>query len=362
MIKSKLQKLSLVAALVVTSSAFSADTIKDAFKEGTPSGSLTVYGISTDAKGGTADSGFTSGTAQLSFETAAVSGVSAKMSFLAGTDFSEVESGDSGYTETSLMTEAYIKYANDDFFAVAGRQAIDLEWLGDFNEGLVLGLTSIPDTTIVAGYTARQAAADEDEIGTFTRTNSDKGAYVLDVKYSGVERLELNPYFYSAEDVADFYGLKATYTAEAFGLTAQYAASSEDTQKDGDIAHIEASTEVAGLSIAAGYITTNKDVGTGSIDAFGDNISPFDNGANTYAANADTYYASLGYSVAGVDLGLLYGETEFSTSSEETELNISADYAISEELSLGLLYVDYDLEGSASSDYNSISATIAYSF
>ena len=353
-------KISLVACGLILSSsiAFGADSIDGAFKEGKASGSLTAYGIKTDAKGGTANTDTGYATATVSYDTASYMGLSAKMSYIAGHAMS-----DGSLDNDALMTEAYIKYANDSFSLSAGRQSIDLEWLGDFNESVVAAITAIPDTTIVLGYTNQQAAADEDEIGDFSQVNGENGAYVLDAKYSGVKGLELNPYFYSAPDLADFYGLKATYSTDMFAVTAQYADSSVDSGADESIANIEGSLSIAGLSLALGYVKTDKDNGADDIiSAFGDNVSPFDNGANTYASDAKTLYTSLGYSVAGVDLGLLYGETDFGTSSEEKELNLSVGYSISDSLSLGLLYVDYDLEGSSNEDFNSTSATLTYSF
>jgi len=351
------QTISLVACglLLSTSMAFGADSIDGAFKEGKVSGLLTAYGLSHDGKGGELDSdgGYTN--AAISYETGSYMGLSAKASFIGGHAFSDGE-----LENDALMTEAYIKYATDGFALSVGRQAIDLEWLGDYNESVVAAITAIPDTTVVLGYVNQQAAADEDEIGTFSEI-TEKGAYVVDVKYAGLEGVELNPYFYSAPDVADFYGLKATYSSDMFGAVAQYAASSEDIGQDGSIANFELSTSVAGLSLAAGYITTDKDVGVGSIAAYGDNVTPFDNGGDNYLADADTVYGSVGYSISGVDLGALYGETEFGTS-ESSELNLTAGYSITDSLSLGLLYVDYDLEGSSNSDYKEYSATLAYSF
>jgi hypothetical protein len=67
--------------------------------------------------------------------------------------------------------------------------------------------------------------------------------------------------------------------------------------------------------------------------------------------------ASIGNATAGV----LYGETEFG-SSESSELNLYSSYALTDSLSLGLLYVNYDLEGSDSSDYQDFAATLAYQF
>uniref|UniRef100_UPI000EF4890F Opr family porin n=1 Tax=Poseidonibacter antarcticus TaxID=2478538 RepID=UPI000EF4890F len=337
--------------------AFAADTIDEAFKTGTVSGSLTAYALEHDGKGGLSDetSGFA--TINLGYETATYKGFSAKAAFEAGHAID-----DATLANDALMTEAYIRYANDMFSLTVGRQAIDLEWLGDYNEAVVAGITAIPDTTIVLGYVNQQAAADEDEIGDFTDLGVTDGAYVVDAKYTGFDGVELNPYFYSAVDVADFYGLKATYTSDMFGLVAQYAASSEDFGPDGSIGNVELSTSIAGVSAAVGYIKTDDTAGVGSIATYGDNITPFDNGDDNYAIDAETTYGSLGYTIAGVELGALYGETDFVANSESSELNLMAGYSFSDSLSLGLLYVDYDLEGSSASDYKEYSATLAYTF
>ena len=352
------KKISLITCglLLTTNMAFAADSIDEAFKNGTVSGDITGYSLKEDKKGGTTDGKLTALTGGLSYETANFMNLSAKASFRAGHVFDGAK-----FDNDSLMTEAYVKYAQDSFSLSIGRQAIDLEWLGDYNESVVAAITAIPNTSIVLGYVNQQAAADEDEIGKFDEITED-GAYVLDVKYTGLEGIELNPYFYSAPNKADFYGLKATYSSDMIGAVAQYAMSSEETQADGSIGHIELNSTIAGLSAALGYIATDKTVGAGSISAYGDNVSPFDNGANTYSADAKTVYASLGYSIASVDLGVLYGETDFATNSEEKELNLSASYSITDNLGLGLLYVDYDLEGSSNDDYKALSATASYTF
>ncbi len=254
------------------------------------------------------------------------------------------------------------------FSLTAGRQAIDLEWLGDFNEAVVAAITPTKDTTIVLGYTNQQAVADEDEIIDFSEPTED-GAYVADVKYTGLESVEFNPYFYSAPDAVDFYGLKTTFTADMFGAVAHYAKSSVDetfglanAAEDGSIGHAELNTTLAGVSAAVGYIKTDKDGGTGLMDTYGDNISPFDEGANTYSADAKTVYGSLGYTIADVELGALYGETKFAVDTEENELNLTAGYSFTDSLGVSLLFVNYDLEGSSDSDFKSASATVEYTF
>ncbi|WP_122893388.1 Opr family porin [Arcobacter peruensis] len=361
------KKISLVTCglLLSTSMAFGADSIDEAFKSGSVSGSLTAYGQKKDNKGGTPDESNGYGTINLGYETASYKGFSAKAGFEAGHAMD-----DGALANDALMTEAYIKYANDMVSLTAGRQAIDLEWMGDYHEAVVAEITAIPDTSIVLGYSNQIAFADEDEITDFTGDLNgdgikDDGAYVADIKYTGLEAIEFNPYYYSVPDIADWYGLKATYSSDMFGALAHYAASSEDvsTTNDGSLLALELSTSLSGVSVAAGYIATDDKGGIGSMALVGDNFEPLDNGDALYTqADAKMVYGSLGYTIAGVDLGVLYGETDFTANGEEKELNLSAGYSFTDSLSLGLLFVDYDLEGSSSSDYKDYSATLAYSF
>ncbi len=361
-------KISLVVCGLVLSSsmAFAADSIDSAFKEGKVSGSLALYGEKHDYKGA-ADSGFGNGNATVAFETGSFYGLSAKAEFKGNLYLGEVENDDhdNAYANNSLMTEAYIKYAMDGFSLTAGRQAIDLEWLGDYNEAVVAAITAIPDTTVVLGYSKKQAESGIDTSADFENLNGSKGVYVADVKYTGLEGIELNPYFYSAPDVADWYGLKTTFTTDYFGVIAHYAESNEDTQNDGSIGHVELNTTLAGISGAVGYIKTDKDVGAGSIATGGDNISPFDTGNRTYDPDARTVYGSLGYTVLDVELGALYGVTTYDTDDKkEKELNLTASYPITESLTAAVLYGDVD-EDSADTEYNDdkyVLASVEYTF
>lgn len=356
-------KLSLaVCGLVLSSSvAFAANTVDSAFKEGKASGSLALYGEKHDLKDGEIDSGFGNGNATVAFETASLYGFTAKAEFKGNLYLGEVENDnyDSTYANHSLMTEAYIKYTNDAFFVSAGRQAIDLEWIGDYNESVVAGITAIPDTVVVLGYVDRQAESGIDTSEDFEEITK-KGAYVADIKYTGLKGVEFNPYAYSAPDVADFYGLKTTFTADYFGAIAHYAVSSEETQADGSIGHIELNTTLSGVSAAVGYIKADKDVGAGSMSAYGDNISPFDTGNNTYSADAKTVYGSLGYTVASVELGALYGETKYDVDSKEKELNLTAAYPITEALTASVLYGDINANSYADDKY--VLASVEYTF
>jgi hypothetical protein len=374
-----MKKVSLVAcALLLSSSmAFGADTIDSAFKGGKASGGLSLYGAKYDLKDGGVDSGYGNGNATVAYETASFYGFTAKAEFKGNLKLGEVENNDydnAPFDNHSLMTEAYVKYANDAFFLSAGRQAIDLEWLGDYNESVVAGITAIPDTVVVLGYTDRKAESGIDLSEDFHEVTK-KGAFVADVKYTGLKSVEFNPYAYSAPDAVDFYGLKTTFTANMFGAVAHYAESNVDRVfglangvEDGSIAHLELNTTIEDFTAAAGYITTDKNGGVGAMDSYGDNINPFDSGNQVYVADAKTVYGSLGYTIVDVELGALYGQTTYGISdSKEKELNLTASYPITESLASSLLFANIDGDesdtlGSPTTDQNYVLASVEYTF
>jgi hypothetical protein len=340
-----IKRLSLVTSGLLLSStlAFSADA--------KVSGSVMAYTYMED------NADLTTVSSSLSAEKTLAKNISAKLSY---NTTSVVDADDrSGIAVESLLSEANVTYATKDFALTLGRQAIDLEWMGDYHEAAVGSISSIPDTSIVLGLSKKNAAIDEDESSTFSNTNTDKGAYVLDVKYSGVKGLELNPYFYTAADVASYYGLKATYTDDMFGAMAHFAASSEDvaTTEDGSLMALELSTSVSEVSLSAGYISTDKEGGLASLSSFGDNYSPFDDGSNLGGVDSSAYYLTAGTSVSGIDIGGLYGVVDYG-SSEDKEFNLSLGYSITDSLAASALYVD--ISGDTEKDYASLS--LAYSF
>lgn len=378
----KVNAISLVACglLLSSSVAFGANTVDSAFKEGKVSGSLALYGAKYDLKDNNADTGYSNANVTLGFETASLYGFSAKAEFKGNAKLSDlggndIDEHDDSFANKSLMTEAYVKYTHDAFFVSAGRQAIDLEWLGDYNEAVVAGITAIPDTTVVVGYTHRQAESGIDVSEDFTDVNGNKGAYVADIKYTGLKSVEFNPYAYSAPDVADWYGLKTTFTADMFGAIAHYAQSSVEVldEKDGSIGHLELNTTIKDFTAAVGYITTDKDGGIGYMDAAGDNINPFDSGNKVYSADAKTVYGSIGYTIADIELGALYGQTTYGDSNfKEKELNLTVGYSITEALGTSLLFANVNADETYESnvtpvedqivDQNYVLASVEYKF
>ena len=368
------KKVSLVVSGLILSSTmtFAADTIDSAFKEGKVTGSLGIYGQKVEVKNFEPDFGYANANATLGYETASFYGISAKAEFKGNLKLGEVEKGDykseDAFQNTALMTEAYLKYANEMIALKAGRQAVDLEWMGDYQQAVIAEITAIADTTIVLGYSQRKAESGIDLSEDFDKFNGNKGAYVADIKYAGFAGVEFNPYFYSAPDMADWYGLKTTFTADNFGLIAHYAATNEDSNKngqleDGTIGHVELNTKIEDFTAAVGYIKTDKDGGAGSMAEIGDNISPFEDGNYVYEIDAKTIYGSLGYTIADIELGALYGQTKFERDYKEKELNLTVAYSFTDSLEASVLYADIKADKDYGDlDYNKILASVEYSF
>ncbi len=164
------KQLSIIAStLVLSSSAVYAESnsIDKAFESGSVSGDITVHNYTFDK--GSTDEGFTAGSIGLNYETDTFNGFKVEAGFRANHKFSQKEDGDyeGAFANDAIMNIANISYSTDDFSVKIGRQEIDLEWLGDYNEAVVASTSIIPNTTLVAGYTNRIAAVAEDESTNF---------------------------------------------------------------------------------------------------------------------------------------------------------------------------------------------------
>ena len=356
----------IAAALLTTSAMAESTTFKDAMSKGTVSGDISVFNTSVSNSGTTADSGYSMSSIGLGYATKSYKGLTGAIAMRTNHMISEKATGDysNGTDPEVALSTLNISYSTDKATIVAGRQEIDLEWIGDYHEAVVGVLKYVPDTTIIVGHTERKMAVDADaalekmaDIG--TKSN---GASVIDVKYEGIKGTTINPYFMNSSDLFSAYGVKVTSEVAGVGVTGHYAATSEDVAgvKDGSIMHLEVSKEISGLTLTAGYITNDKDGGNGSLDALGDNISPFEDGGNAYGADADSYYLSVGAEVSAVTLGAFYGSSSYANSTD-SEIVLTAGTAIASDLALDLLYSTTSYETSTS-DTDKLNLTLTYSF
>ena len=355
--------MSVLASTLLAGSLYAdSSSVAEAFEKGKVSGDISYY-----VTGGSAsDDGYSIGSTSLNYETDTVNGFKASLGFITNTVVSEEVDGSKDDSIKSAMPVANISYTTDGFSVIAGRQEIGLEWIGDMHEAVVGVVTAIPNTTIIAGHTNKinDTIYNDDTLIAFGDINGDKGASVLDVAYSVNDKLSLGGYYMTSSDLFSAYGASVATEVSGLGVTAKYAASSEDVagEKDGNIMALDLAYSVNDIALGAGYFTTDKDGGIGSLGTLGDSISPMDNGAHVYDADADTIYASVGTSVAGFDLSALYGTTDYGTKTEK-ELNLSASWECKfvKNLNVSLFYADIAADAAADdSDY--YTAQLVYSF
>ncbi len=161
--------------------------------------------------------------------------------------------------------------------------------------------------------------------------------------------------------MASFYGLKADYDSDLFGLTAHYAASDEDdlTKEDGSILHLEARTNFNGLDLALGYIKTDKDGGIGSMDTLGDNIDPTEE-LGVYENDEKTIYTTAGYTISEVELSALYAQVDRANSDKDKEITLGAAYSFTKSISGDITYTDISKD--SADDQSKLAMNLVYSF
>jgi len=366
MINNKI-KLSLVAAMMTATCGFAdSSSVNEAFANGKVSGDISLFTKSVSKSGTNKDSQYSMSSIGLNYETDSFNGLTGSLGFRTNHKINEKEDGDFDESAPkSVLSLANVAYTNGDATVIAGRQEIDLEWIGDFHEAVVGVFNYIPNTSIVVAHTSRFMAVDDDgELGKMEDIGTD-GASVIDVKYEGIKDTVINPYYMDAKDAFSAYGLKVETKVSNIDVTAHYAASSEDdaTKQDGSIAHLEIATKVSNIGLSAGYITTDKDGGIGSLDTLGENIAPTkDIDGSVYGEDADTLYGKISADVASVSLSALYTATTHGASNDkDSELLIKAGTEVAESLEVNFLLSSASYENS-NSDTDRVQVMATYSF
>ena len=74
-------------------------------------------------------------------------------------------------------------------------------------------------------------------------------------------------------------------------------------------------------------------------------------------------YGSLGYTIAGVELGALYGQTKYAADYKEKELNLSVGYSFTESLAASVVCANVNAdEDNGDVDYRKVLASVEYTF
>ncbi|MGP1580607.1 MAG: Opr family porin [Wolinella sp.] len=404
--------ISAVVALALSSSlAMADDALAESFKNGKTYGQIGVFGVTKELKEIEEDkkdkkSGFVNAFAEIGYESAPLYGVSVGLSAFGAQkiDSSVDDKGEGGYKgefgQNSIFNRAFLKVAHEGMGSVViGRQkAAGFEWLSKYIEAAVASIKPMDELEVKVAWASRRAKAQEDAIADFKLINGDdkgksKGMYVLDVKYSLMDMVTLNPYYYHKTDKITAPGIKAMIDVKlgegmASSTMLQYVMVKSESKnfmkdedgnivkvddeavkiKDGSVMHIEQGFEFSGASLGVGYIMAGKDSGANGLNGTGAKSNPFEEGDKIYKADAKTLYFSLGYEYEGISLGAVYGMTDYKDKKDEEtvkikekELNVSAGYEILKNLEAGVVYTDIKNDAKSES-WSSIKGTVAYSF
>jgi hypothetical protein len=374
-----MKKVIIATALSVVASAhlFAADSVEGAFAAGKTTGDISLYTLSTNNSGSTADTGYTTGSVAIKYSTDSYLGLKANMGVRATGLFNEKTSGDYNDANKEIVNIANLEYTRGVGTLIVGRQPVDLEWISDYHNAAV-AILDLKPLTLVAGYTESKAVAKPDLVlGKFAKFNGNKGAYTLDATYDIAANAKVNAYYMDAPDLFSAVGGKIGGSIAGVDAFVKYATTKEDVAgtADGKIYNAQLGYTLAGVNLAAGYVKTDKTGGAGSLPAIGDNICPLDLGSSIYSLvytyNAKTTYGKISTDVAGFTLGAVYASIKHDdyTSPNETiyvkgtdkELDLTVQKDIAKNLSAKVLYTNISAEVAAN-DQSYISALLTYKF
>lgn len=366
-----MKKLSIAAcfALATTTSVFAeSGSIKEAISYGVASGDMTVYNKNVNNNSG-ADEGFTNGSLGIAFQTDSFHNVNAKVAFRANHEFAEKREGnyEDEFATDSLMTEFFLQYRDIGVRATLGRQLMDLEWIGDYNEAITIETKKlIDDIKVTLAYVDRQAESEEDESTEFSDVTQ-KGAYIADFNYEIEEdESEISAYYYNIPDVVDFYGIKAKGEFSMFEFTAHYAASSADKQsgeENSNILNLELEHETSNFEFAVGYIKTDKEASVEQMTTYGDNIDPTEELEDSiYAADSQTVYGKIEYEGSNYEVEAVYAQAKHGAAdNKDKEFTVELEYAFTDALSAEVVYTTTSMQDSAD-DKDVTEVSLTYSF
>jgi len=376
----KLAKLSLAAIVVagLASSSFAADTLADAFKNGTVNGELKAYYFGTN-DGDNRQDIFTTGVS-LGYKTAAFYGFTLGLTAQGSaspfaSEGSKDTYGGSMYGPGAVLSEAYVAYSIGKTTALVGRMYLDTPLVAssgsrvvkDSFEGAAIINTDLPNTTLIAGYVQKgqdrtnNGGSDDGSIGKFTKyfatgslsigelpVAADDGAYTLAVINKSIAGLTLTAAYANAIDIAQLAYAEALYEGKAgeigYTLGGQYYYNKFDSSLSAGIDDsinsyaFKAGLSFKGINGTVAYSQTSDDN-----VVVGDLVSGLGNGADLlytdsvisspgYTRDTKAYLADLNYDVtASANLGARY-------------VQANNDF-LDEKVSYTSLYGSYKFEG-----------------
>jgi len=357
----KLVKLSLATIMAFSTSAFAADTVKEAFENGKVSGAVQAAYWNRD-KG--TDANIVNFGLDVSYETASFYNFAAKATFQSSSspfinkDAKNLFSGDM-HGSGAQLSELYLSYALGNTKAQIGRMyfATPLVYGSGSRmnresfEGALVTNSDIQDTQITVGYVQKMQNRTDGEgnIGKFTEDFTWQGkvahgAYTAVVKNASIQNLNLTVAYLKAKDLMEVAYFEAAFKKDNFGLASQYYYSDKEGVESTDLFGLKGNMSVADASFVVAYTTTGDEyvhAGLGNGADYAYTGSPIL--SDTYSANSDAYKIGASYKVTpAFNVGMNYVLDDQDTK-KYSYTSVTADYTFSgavEGLNVAVLYDD----------------------
>lgn len=353
----KFTKMSLVAALLVGSSAFAIDNVK-------VSGDAKLY-YGTDDSGTSSllnkNSSYGQAAASLSLTADLTEGVSAGSKVTALTTLglqgqlvNAVWEAPNGLADTYIVNDLWLATTVANTTAKIGRMALDTplvfteKWsiVENTFESAVLINTDVPDTTIVAAYVGGSNSqfntgagfnnVIDTEVNNSTFSQFFNGAYAVGAINNSWAPLTAQAWYYAATSVTTAYWLQADLAMEGFLVGAQYTGISHGDAAAGDAFAVMAGYEMKDTFTAKiAYSQTGKD-------------------------------ASAGFNLAGSGQSKLYTEAWWNygmiTQADTSAINLTVEAPIADVVDLGAYITYSDANSDAANDLTEVTLTASKSF
>ncbi|KHG35043.1 OprD family outer membrane porin [Sulfurospirillum sp. MES] len=406
----KLAKLSLAAMVVagLASSSFAADTLADAFKQGSVNGELKAYYFTKD--NGTNDYDILTTGVLLGYKTASFYGLSLGLtaqgsaSPFASSDDKAAYARDM-YGSGAQISEAYLAYSVGKTTAMVGRMFLDTPLVAssgsrvvkDSFEGAALINTDLPNTTLIAGYVQRYQDRTDDingkvgDIGRFKKNfgvgsniaygvTVDDGAYTLAAINKSITGLTLTAAYANVVDIIQVAYAEAAYAGAAgkftYGLSAQYYYNNLDSSVHADDNNLWGVKASVGYDAFGAYVAYTKvsdeQNGLGVVSGLGNGadlaytMSPIM--STSYENDTEAYKIGVTYAVLkNANLGVNYTHTEISKTitdpkEENGYLAFEGDYTFEGALKGFTTSIIYEDGSKDASDANALWFKAGYKF
>jgi len=350
-------KLLLAAAVAAaTPTAYAAESIAEAFQNGSTAVSFRLRFEDVDV-GGVSNDALTL-KSRLTYKTDTLNGFSALFevddtTVLGDEDYTGI--ADSEYTD---VNQAYLAYSAADTTVKFGRQRILLDnqrFVGGVGfrqneqtyDALTLTNKSLPDTTLFYGYIS--------EVNNIFASDAKHETHLLNAKYTGLPFGTVTGYYYQIEpdaaaDSIDTFGVRFTGSQPAGDAkllyTAEYATQDQNNGSKPDYYVLEGGVSVSGVTAKLGFEVLESDNGVGFNTPLATKHK-FQGWADKFLGTPGTgiedLYLTVGTKVAGVKLLAVYHDFEAETTSADlgSEFGLVVAKQFGKNYGLSLKYADY---------------------